>query len=443
MTLPPQTYRTTDMESMWQKTVTLPSFPALEEDIKTDVLVVGGGLAGILTAYKLRENGVNCVIAEKERICEKVSGNTTAKITSQHGFCYGKILKSNGFESAKMYLHANQQALSEYEKLCKKIPCDFEKKDNFVYSLNDPDLIDEELKALWKIGCDAEFQDKLPLPFKPAGTIKFKNQAQFNPLKFVNGIVGDLKIYENTFVKHLDSNTAVTPGGKITFKKAVIATHFPIINSHGLYFMKLYQHRSYVIALENAADVNGMYVDENEKGLSFRNYENCLLLGGGSHKTGKKGENWRELRDFAKINYPESKEIAHWATQDCMSLDGIPYIGPYCKGSKDLFVATGFNKWGMTGSMVSAMLISDLITRKENPYAKAFDPSRSVLKPQLFINGFESVKNLLTPTPNRCSHLGCALKWNGAEHTWDCACHGSRFTESGKVLETPANKNLK
>ncbi len=431
------------MESIWQKTVTLPSFPALKEDIKTDVLVVGSGLAGILTAYKLRENGVNCVVAEKERICEKVSGNTTAKITSQHGFCYGKILKSNGFESAKMYLHANQQALSEYEKLCKKIPCDFEKKDNFVYSLNDPDLIDEELKALWKIGYDAEFQDKLPIPLKPAGAIKFKNQAQFNPLKFVNGIVGDLKIYENTFVKHLDSNTAVTPGGKITFKKAVIATHFPIINSHGLYFMKLYQHRSYVIALENAADVNGMYVDENEKGLSFRNYGNCLLLGGGSHKTGKKGGNWRELRDFAKINYPESKEIAHWATQDCMSLDSIPYIGPYCKGSKDLFVATGFNKWGMTGAMVSAMIISDLITRKENPYAKAFDPSRSVLKPQLIINGFESVKNLLTPTPKRCSHLGCALKWNGAEHTWDCACHGSRFTESGKVLETPANKNLK
>lgn len=431
------------MESIWQKEAELPKFSTLKEDIKTDVLIIGGGLAGILTAYKLKEKGVNCIVVEKDRICQKVTANTTAKITSQHGFCYSKILKSNGFESAKIYLHANQQALLEYEKLCKNIDCDFEKKDNFVYALEDMNLIDEELKALWKIGFDAEFQDKLPLPIKPIGAIKFKNQAQFNPLKFVRGIIKDLKIYENTFVKKIDENSAITEKGKINFKKAVIATHFPIINNHGLFFMKMYQHRSYVIALENAQQINGMYVDESEKGLSFRNYKNLLILGGGSHKTGKEGGNWTELRDFARISYPEAKEVTHWATQDCMTLDDIPYIGPYYKGAKNLFVATGFNKWGMTNSMVSAMILSDMIIEKENPYAKTFNPSRSILKPQLFVNGFESVKNLLTPTPKRCPHLGCALKWNKAEHTWDCPCHGSRFTEKGKLLETPANGNIK
>ncbi len=431
------------MESIWQKTAELPSFPTLENDIKTDVLIIGGGLAGILTAHKLKENGVNCIVVEKDRICQKVTGNTTAKITSQHGFCYSKILKSNGFESAKVYLHANEQAIREYEKICEKINCDFEKKDNFVYSLENMKLIDDELKALWKIGFDAEFQEKLPLPIKPIGAIKFKNQAQFNVLKFVSGIAKDLKIYENTFVKKIDGNSAITEKSKITFKKAIIATHFPIINNHGLFFMKMYQHRSYVIALENAPDVKGMYVDENKKGLSFRNYENLLLLGGGSHKTGKQGGNWQELRDFARVNYPENKEVAHWATQDCMTLDDIPYIGPYFKGAKNLFVATGFNKWGMTGAMVSAMILSDLIIEKENPYAKTFDPSRSILKPQLFVNGFESVKNILTLTTKRCPHLGCALKWNTAEHTWDCPCHGSRFTEKGKLLENPANGDLK
>lgn len=431
------------MESIWQKTAELPSFPTLDKDIKTDVLIIGGGLAGILTAYKLQEKGVSCVLVEKDRICQRVTANTTSKITSQHGFCYSKIFKSNGFESAEMYLHANEQALREYEKLCEKIPCDFEKKDNFVYALQNMKAIDDELETLWKMGFNAEFQDKLPLPINTIGAIKFKNQAQFNALKFVGGIVKDLNIYENTFIKKLDGNSAITEKNKITFKKAVIATHFPIINNHGLFFMKMCQHRSYVIALENTPQIDGMYVDDYEKGLSFRNYGKYLLLGGGSHKTGKQGGSWQELRDFRRRNYPNSKEVAFWATQDCKTLDHIPYIGPYFKGAKNIFVATGFNKWGMTSSMVSGMILSDLITEKENPFAKAFDPSRSILKPQLLVNGFESIKSLLTPTPKRCPHLGCALKWNKAEHTWDCPCHGSRFTENGKLIENPANGDLK
>ena len=223
----------------------------------------------------------------------------------------------------------------------------------------------------------------------------------------------------------------------------IVATHFPVFNRHGGFSFKLYQHRSYVIALKNAAEVNGMYLDENEKGLSFRNHGEYLLLGGGSHRTGKQGGNWNELRQTAKKLYPESNESFHWAAQDCMSLDSMPYIGQYSKKTPNLFVATGFNKWGMSFSMVSALILKDLIFGKTNDYADIFSPSRSVLHPQLFVNAFETTVNLLTPTTPRCPHLGCALKWNKAEHSWDCPCHGSRFDGDGKVLEGPANGEQK
>ena len=135
-----------------------------------------------------------------------------------------------------------------------------------------------------------------------------------------------------------------------------------------------------------------------------------------------------------------AKEVCHWAAQDCMSLDHIPYIGQYSARTGELFTATGFNKWGMTGSMVAAQLLCDLVQGKKNEFADIFSPSRCICKPQLLVNGFETVTNLLSFTGKRCPHLGCALKWNPAEHSWDCACHGSRFDEQGHVLDNPANE---
>ncbi|MGN1194406.1 MAG: FAD-dependent oxidoreductase [Acutalibacteraceae bacterium] len=431
------------MKSVWQETSSLPSFPKLEKDIHTDVLVIGGGISGILTAYRLKEKGIECVVAEKGRICSGVTGNTTAKITSQHGLIYYKLLKCVGAENARKYLLANENALKQYESLSRRIDCDFEKKDSFVYSVDDKKKLNDEIDALDKIGFKAEFVDSVPLPIKTVGAVRFPNQAQFNVLKFLSEITKDLRIYENTFVREMIGTDAVTDRGRIFAKKVVAATHFPFINKHGLYPLKLYQHRSYVIALENAQDVNGMYVDENKTGMSFRNYGDLLLLGGGGHRTGKEGGNWNELRAFAKAHYPEAEEKYFWSAQDCMSLDSVPYIGRYSKNTPDFFVATGFNKWGMTSSMAAAEILTDLITEKANDFADVFSPSRSMLKPQLLVNGFESVVGLLTPSRKRCPHLGCALKYNEAEHSWDCSCHGSRFSESGRVLDNPANGNLK
>ena len=430
------------MDSIWTRSADLPSFPQLQGDKKTEVLIVGGGMAGILCAYFLEKQGIDYLLAEGRSICSGVTKNTTAKITSQHGLIYHKLVKDIGIEKTAMYLKANQEALQTYEELCQKIECNFEMKPSYVYSLDDPWKIEQELSALDEVRFEAHYSKAEELPFKVAGAVCFEHQAQFHPLKFIDGIAKGLNIYENTFVEELKENAAVTKQGKISFDKIIFTTHFPIDNKHGMYFLKMYQHRSYVIALKNAADVKGMYIDESGKGLSFRTYKDYLLLGGGSHRTGKEGGNWSELRDFARQYYPEAKEIASWATQDCMTLDYIPYIGQYSIGKKTYYVATGFNKWGMTSSMAAAKILTDLIVEKENHYVEVFNPSRSMIKPQLFINVAEAIVNLFTFTEKRCPHMGCALKWNGAEKSWDCPCHGSRFDEDGGVIDNPATGDL-
>ena len=431
------------MESVWNFNTKLPEFPEQEKDTKTDVLIIGGGIAGILTAYFLHQKGVKYILVEKDRICSGTTRNTTAKITFQHGLNYQKILRSSSVETAQKYLNANKTAFDKYTEMCRNIECDYETKDNYVYSVNDIRTLENEINILSRIGYKAEFCESLPIPIKTVGAVKFPKQAQFNPLKFISAIIDGLNIYENTFVREMIGTTAVTDKCRIKADKVIVTTHFPFINKHGSYFLKLYQHRSYVIAMENAQSVNGMYVDENHKGMSFRNCGDLLFVGGGGHRTGEKGGNWNELHNFVKIHYPNAKEKYHWSAQDCMSLDGIPYIGKYSRNTPNLYVAGGFNKWGMTGAMVSAMILSDMVMDRRNEYTDIFSPSRSIIKPQLFINSGKAIKNLFTLTTKRCPHMGCALKWNSVEHSWDCACHGSRFSDKGKVLDNPANGDLK
>ena len=426
------------MDSIWTKTTQLPQFEPLRSDLNTDILIIGGGMAGLLCAYKLAQTGVDYTLVEAGRICGGITKNTTAKITSQHGLIYDKLIREFGVERARLYLEANQEALEEYRTLCKSIDCEFLDKDAFVYSLDSRKKLDQELKALDKLGFGAEFVTDIPLPFPTAGAVKFPRQAQFHPLNFLAAITKGLRLFEHTKVLELGPGRAVTNGGTISAGKIIVATHFPILNKHGGYFLKLYQHRSYVLALKNAPDINGMYLDEDEKGLSFRNYGDLLLLGGGSHRTGKEGGGWQELERFSCRDYSDAQIVARWATQDCMTLDGVPYIGPYSKGTVGLYVATGFNKWGMTSSMAAAAVLTDLVLERKNPYSELFSPSRTMLRPQLAVNSLESALGILTPTVPRCPHMGCALKYNAAEHSWDCPCHGSRFGEDGTLIDNPA-----
>lgn len=426
------------MESVWEKSVPHVKFDELKESKSTDVLIVGGGIAGILCAHKLKNAGIDCILVEADKVCGGVTKNTTAKITFCHGLIYDKLINCFGKDKAGFYLKAQKQAMEEYALLCKKVDCDYEEKDSFIYSTADIQKIKKEIAALKTLGVKAEFSDTNELPLKTLGAVKVKNQAQFNPLKFLYSIAKHLSIYENTKVIEFLPGKVKTNKGSIKFNKLIVATHFPIINKHGSYFLKLYQHRSYVIALKNAQNVNGMYVDEADTGLSFRNYGDLLLLGGGAHRTGKQGGCWQELEAFAKKHYKDAKIVARWATQDCMTLDGVPYIGQYSKSTPNTFVATGFNKWGMTNAMVAADIICDLVCERKKPFAEVFSPSRSILHPQLAVNAFESVLGIVTPTAPRCPHLGCALKYNRAEHSWDCPCHGSRFTQEGKLIDNPA-----
>ncbi len=430
------------MESLWQSTWQGTDFPTLQGDTDTDVLIIGGGLAGVLCAYMLQQSGEDYMLVEAKTIGMGVTGCTTAKITAQHGLIYQKLVDEFGWDHAQAYYQANREAQSIYAELCKKANCEYEEKPSYVYSTENLPKLKREARILEKLGAPVKLVKKTELPLPVAGALRMENQAQFHPLKFLSAISENLHIYEHTPVRQLEGTTAVTDHGKIKAKRIVVATHFPIINKHGSYFLKMYQHRSYVIALEGAPRLEGMYVDEKKSGMSFRSYGDLLLLGGGGHRTGTKGGGWQPLREFARSHYPHCREVYHWATQDCMTLDGVPYIGPYSAQTQGLYVATGFNKWGMTSSMMAAGVLLDLLQGRGSAYTWLFNPSRSILRPQLASNAAHAFAGWLTPTAHRCPHLGCALKWNSQEHTWDCSCHGSRFTEDGKLLDNPATGNM-
>ncbi len=458
------------------------------------------------------------------------AGNTTAKITSQHGLFYDYLLQSQGTEKAKQYLEANEEAIKNIENIIKEenIDCDFEREDNYVYTLKQEDVlkIKKEVEAVNSLGFPAKFVPKVDLPFEVLGAIKFPNQAQFNPCKYVNGLVksiietGNTRIYENTKVVDLKANDAdieenkqngqnvketesetsykvITENGNVvTAKYVVLATHYPIINIPGYYFLKMYQEMSYIIGVETKAPLfEGMYINTEKPTISFRtatinkNETNSklLLIGGMTHKTGEEKDLsniYENLEAIAKHYYPDSKVIYRWCTEDCISLDKIPYIGEFSNLMPNVYVGTGYKKWGMTTSNVAANIITDKILGKENPYQEVFTSTR--LKP---IKNREEMGNMIKEVVKSfaieklkvpeerlhdikegtggiielddkkigvykdnngkiyavkpvCTHLGCELTWNNLENTWDCPCHGSRFTYEGKSIYDPSIKDL-
>ncbi len=431
------------MQSLWNETADRPRFPVQSKNEQTDVLIVGGGITGILCAYLLQRTGVPCMLVEGDALCSRTTAGTTAKITVQHGLIYARIRKDYGDEAARQYYEANRAALEKYRSLANSIDCDFEETDATVFARTDQNLpaIEEELAACDALGIPAAFADSSTLPLPAKGGICLKNQAQFHPLKLCFALARDLTIFEHTFVRGFDGTRAYTNHGFIDAKRVIIATHFPFIDRRGLYFMKMYQHRSYVLALENAPRAGGMFLEHDGGAFSFRDAQGLLLLGGGGHKTGAKGGGFSALEAFAGKQFPQSRIRYRQAAQDCMSLDGIPYIGKYAPKLENFYVATGFNKWGMTSAMAAAQILTDLLTGRGNENAPVFSPQRSIFKPQLLINGLSTFGNLLAPLPRRCTHLGCALHYNRQEHSWDCPCHGSRFDAQGNILENPANRS--
>lgn len=454
------------MESIWKKEIEIADGKSLEGDMKVHTLIIGAGMAGILTAYLLKQRGIEAVIVEAKTIASGQTENTTAKITSQHGLFYSKLLRKAGVKRAKAYAKANEEAIRIYEQIVRKenIDCDFEKKPSYLYSVDDmrTEELQREAEVAKNLGISASYVegDKITeIPFEVKGAVRFENQAQFHPLKFINHLADQLTIYENTKVLSVKEHTVYTNTGTIWAENIVFACHYPIINVPGFYFLRQHQERSYVLALENGKELSGMYYSIDEDGLSFRSVKDVLLLGGGNHRTGKCichcGDVYKEkygytfLQKMADKYYGDMREVARWAAQDCMPHDEIPFIGKYSIFRPYWYVATGFKKWGMTSSMVSAMLITSHLCGKYSVYEDTFSPQRLLIR--MGISNFikdvrESVRGLLkglfVDKKRRCKHMGCKLEWNNEEDSWDCPCHGSRYDKNGELLDNPAQTDI-
>ncbi len=474
------------MESIWSKTCNRKKKPVLEGHIQADAAVIGGGMAGILTAWQLEQAGVRTVVLEAEQIGGGQTKNTTAKITSQHGLFCRTFIEKKGEEPARKYVQANQAAVEEYKRIIRKecIDCDLLESAAYVYSV-DSEKLKRETEAAQRLGINASFEEQIEIPVSCAGAVCFPEQAQFHPLKFIRALAERLTIYEDTLVTEVEDNLVKTACGSVRAGYIIFTSHFPFINFPGMYFARMHQERSYVIALENAGELNGMYIGEGEDTLSFRQYNKYILLGGQAHRTGenKTGGRYEKLRETAKRMYPESTVAACWSAQDCITSDKIPFIGEYSAERPSWLTATGFQKWGMSSAMVSAILLRDRICGYENPYAEVFAPSRFSVEefPGLVKEGGKAVKGLtkrffyipdktiaglerghgaVVDTPQGkagvykteegevcqvdvvCPHMGCELSWNPDECSWDCPCHGSRFNYKGELLDGPAQEGV-
>lgn len=485
-------------------------YEKLQEEIKTEIAIIGGGLTGLSCGYYLSKENKEVVILEKNTICSHTSGNTTGKITSGHGLFYNYLLQTEGKNKAKQYLEANEKAIKNIAKIVEEenIKCDFERQDAYIFTQKQEEVekIKKEVEALEYLEFPCELVKEIPLPIKNKekevlAAIKYKNQAQFNPCLYAEGLANKIeerkgKIYEHTKVldikKKEDGYEIITDEAKVNAKIVILASHYPIITFPGFYFMKMYQETSYLIAVETKEPLfEGMYICTEEPTISLRTAKNgdkrLLLVGGMKHKTGAKidlKDSYKKLEKIAKSLYPDSKVLYRWNTEDCISLDKIPYIGEFSNLMPNVYVATGYKKWGMTTSNIAANIITDKILGKENKYKEVFESTRlkpiknhkelaNILKEvsySLVINKLKNIEEYVKDVKQGegkiieiegqkigayrdekgkiflikpyCSHLGCMLSWNNLDKTWDCPCHGSRFNYEGKQIYDPAIKDL-
>ena len=449
------------MESIWKKQIELPKRNKLKENIHVKNVVIGAGMAGLLTAYLLQEQGQEAVVLEADTAASGQTGHTTAKITSQHNMIYAYLIEKFGEKKALQYGRANEKAIREYERIIEKerIDCHFRRCSSYLYTQHSEKVpeLENEVQAARLCEISAEFTKETELPFPVEGAVKFENQAQFHPLEFLKKISEKLMVYEHSKVLRLEDNCVYTELGMVEAEHVVFACHYPWILTPGYYFLRMHQERSYVLAFEEEKSMGGMYLGIDTEGYSFRGVEeegkHILLLGGGSHRTGEniEGGKYENLRKQARKWYPKSEEKAHWSAQDCMPLDRIPYIGYFSADIPNWYVATGFGKWGMTSSMVAAEIITDMIMGRENENEEVFAPQRfpvTAMSGNLAENTAKAVKGLskqflnTDEVPSKCSHMGCRLEKNADEGTWECPCHGSGFSAEGKLLRGPAQKDL-
>ncbi|MBB2481887.1 FAD-dependent oxidoreductase [Bacillus sp. APMAM] len=491
-------------EPLWRDKIDFPKFSQLNEDIEVDVTVVGGGITGITTAYLLVKEGFKVALIEAGNLLNGTTGHTTAKITAQHGLIYDELIQTIGGESARLYYEANNNAITFIRDMVKEhnIECDFTNEDAFIYT-NSDDYINKlknEMIAYEKLGIKGEISDRVPADFSVKAALKMSNQAHFHPLKYLKPLVEYIVsnggvIFEKTTATDVDTEEKLkvrTSGGPSVICRYVCAcSHFPFYDGLGFYPTRMYAERSYIIAIKPEKEFNGgMYINAEQPTRSLRTAmlddEELLLIGGENHKTGQGIStilHYQALENFAEETFGIKEYLFRWSAQDLTTLDKVPYIGQITGGHPNIFVATGFRKWGMTNSTVAANLLKDLIMEKENPYRDLYTPSRfgdtsmksflstnlDVAKhliegkleyPLMRIDELEPDQGSVVNVNGRragayrdkdgkvyvvdttCTHLGCEVEWNSGDRTWDCPCHGSRFSIQGDVIEGPAESPL-
>jgi glycine/D-amino acid oxidase-like deaminating enzyme/nitrite reductase/ring-hydroxylating ferredoxin subunit len=481
--------------SYWVETGPDATYPRLGSDRDFDVAVLGGGIAGITTALLLKREGRRVAVVEAGRVGHGASGWSTAKITSQHSLTYSKLRCRFGDEHAAAYGAANQAGLDLIVRLARelRIDCDLRRKPNYVYGESEDDLdsLREEADDSRAVGLPASFVDDAGLPWPVAGGVRFDDQAEFHPLKYIAALAADFEgdsceIFEGTRATGVRDGrrpeVATDTGHEVRAGHVVVATHAPFLDRAG-FFARMHPERSYVLGVRVRGEVpRGMYI--STAGHSLRAQPDAggelLLVGGESHKLGqsREEERYRSLEAYARERFEVASIDWRWATHDQISIDQVPYVGRLHPFSTRVMVATAFRKWGYANGSAAGLMLTDSILGRENPWAPTFDPNRvppavaagSLVKENVNVgrrffqdrlkrgsaDGIEpgggavvrdcvgqaavhrDEEGALHAVSARCTHLGCVVSWNAADRTWDCPCHGSRFGTDGSVLAGPA-----
>jgi glycine/D-amino acid oxidase-like deaminating enzyme/nitrite reductase/ring-hydroxylating ferredoxin subunit len=487
--------------SLWLATSDAPTFRSLHRDLVVDVAVLGGGLVGALTALRLSEAGASVALLEARRIGAGTTGHTTAKVTSLHGLTYARLLSRLGKDVAKAYADANEAGLAWIAELVEErgLDCDFRRKPNFTYTESADEVPDirDEVEAALELGLPASFETETDLPFPIAAAVRFANQAEFHPHRFMSAITSGLaaagcQIFEQTRAVGVDFRNAkvrTDSGASVTADHVVVATQIPFPD-RGLFFARTHPSRSYVLAVKPRTRApRGMYLSTEPRAHSIRSHPveggELLLIAGEGHKTGQDDPTgcYRRLAEYAKVRFGADAVRYRWAAQDYMPVDGIPFIGRLWPFSSNVHVITGLRKWGLAMGAAAATIVSDSIRGLPNAWSRAFDTNRvnvtasavELLKENADSGGrfvleratkrasmedlapgegavvgsglgqsavYKDVDGTLVALSARCTHLGCIVSWNGADTTWDCPCHGSRFDVTGAVVQGPAVRPL-
>jgi glycine/D-amino acid oxidase-like deaminating enzyme/nitrite reductase/ring-hydroxylating ferredoxin subunit len=478
------------MGSLWFEDVTRSQREALERDVSVDVAVLGAGIVGLTTALLLKRNGARVAVLEGRRVAAGASGYNTAKLSSLHGLSYRKLVRTLGSELAGAYGEANEAGIARVFELAEElgIDCDLRRKPNYTYTDSESDLeqVREEAGVAVGLGLPASFVEDVELPFAVAGAVRFEEQAEFHPVKYLEGLAAALdgSVYEGTMATNVHGGRVSTAGGQVvSAEHVVVATHLPFLD-RGLYFARCHPERSYVVAGRTTDAPAGMYLSTEQPAHSIRAHGEWLLVGGESHKTGQAdaAERYARLEAWAHERFGIEPEL-RWATHDHMPVDGVPYVGRHDPLSSGVWVATGFRKWGLAMGTAAAELLAAQIAGRDHAWRELFDPQR--VRPLASATSFVKENTnvalrffgdrvakrgdvdeigpgegrvvgsglgqravyrdddgALHELSARCTHLGCIVNWNTAERTWDCPCHGSRFGATGEVIEGPAVRPL-